>query len=152
MKEIALGEPRKKRVDPVSVAISIFVHLAIVLTVGVLLFIVGYILVRGIPYIRPSLFSLTYTTENVSLFPAIVTTLYMVLLALVIAAPFGIFCAVYLVEYARKSNRFIRVIRLATETLSASRPLFTGFFGHFVLYGSEVEILRSLPARLRWGS
>ena len=78
---------------------------AAVVTFAVLIFLVAYILVKGIPYLTPSLFSLEYTSENVSLMPSLINTFIMTALSLVIAAPLGIFAAIYLVEYAKKGNR-----------------------------------------------
>ena len=88
-----------------------------------------------VPYLKPSLFAKTYTTENVSMLPAIVNTFEMLLVSLAIAAPLGIFCAIYLVEYAKKGNKFVRVIRLTTETLSGIPSIVYGLFGNmfFVL-------------------
>lgn len=79
------------------------VYIAAGLTFFSVAFIILYILVQGIPHLTPSLFALEYTTENVSLFPAIVNTIIIVLLTLVIAVPAGIFAAIYLVEYAKKA-------------------------------------------------
>ena len=64
---------------------------AAVVTFAVLIFLVAYILVKGIPYLTPSLFSLEYTSENVSLMPSLINTFIMTALSLVIAAPLGIF-------------------------------------------------------------
>ena len=61
------------------------VYAAAILTFAVLLFLIGYILVTGIPHLTPSLFSLHYTSENVSMIPAIVTTVEMTALALLLA-------------------------------------------------------------------
>ncbi|WP_235601179.1 hypothetical protein [Tissierella sp. P1] len=91
-------------------------------TFSILFIIIGYILIKGIPYLKPSLFALEYTTENVSLFPAIITTLIMTFLALLIACPIGIFTGFYLVEYAKSDNRLVEIIRLTTETLSGIPP------------------------------
>lgn len=99
------------------------------LTFGVLLFLVGHILVKGIPYLKPSLFEMNYTTENVSLMPALITTVLVVLLSLVLAVPLGIFTAVYLIEYAKRGSRFVELIRLATETLSGIPSIVYGLFG-----------------------
>lgn len=109
------------------------VYIATILTFGVLIFLVAYILINGIPYLKPSLFSLTYTSENVSLVPAAVNTLIMTVLSLAIAIPFGIFTAVYLVEYAKRGNRFVELIRLTAETLSGIPSIVYGLFGLFVL-------------------
>lgn len=103
--------------------------LSAVLTFAVLLFLIGYILVKGIPYIKPSLFALQYNSENVSLFPALVTTIMTVALSLLIAVPFGIFSAIYLVEYARRGSRVVKLVRMTTETLSGIPSIIYGLFG-----------------------
>ena len=99
------------------------------LTIALLVALIGYILVRGIPHLKPSLFAWAYTTENVSLTPAIATTLMMTLTALLLAVPFGIFTAVYLVEYARRGSRIVGVIRMTAETLSGIPSIVYGLFG-----------------------
>ena len=105
------------------------VMLAAFITFALLLFLIFYILVNGIPYIKPSLFSLHYTSENASVIPALINTVVMTLLSLLIAVPFGIFSAIFLVEYAGKGNKFIEVIRLTTETLSGIPSIVYGLFG-----------------------
>ena len=89
-----------------------------ILTFLVLIFLIVYILVHGVPYLKPSLFSLHYTSENASLMPALINTVIMTGLSLLIAVPLGIFAAIFLVEYAKRGNKFMGVIRLTTETLS----------------------------------
>ena len=98
--------------------------------------IIGYILVKGIPHLTPSLFSLTYTSENVSLLPALINTLFMVLLSLILALPLGVGAAIYLVEYARRGAFFVSAIRTAAETLSGIPSIIYGLFGSlfFVKY------------------
>ena len=98
-------------------------------TIGVLAFIILFILVKGIPYIKPSLFSLTYNSENVSLIPALISTVIMTLLSLLIAAPLGIFAAIYLVEYAKRGNKAVTLVRVTTETLSGIPSIVYGLFG-----------------------
>lgn len=85
---------------------------------------------------KPSLFAWEYTSDNVSMMPAIINTLIMTLVSLVIAVPFGIFSAIYLVEYAKRGNKFVKVIRLTTETLSGIPSIVYGLFGFlfFVTY------------------
>ena len=94
------------------------VYGAAVLTFAVLLFLIGYILVTGIPHLKPSLFQWNYTSENVSMMPAILTTVETTALALLLAVPLGLFTAVYLNEYAKRGNKLVNVIRITTETLS----------------------------------
>ena len=102
---------------PGSAVLALLVLLSAFLTFAVLLFLIAYILINGIPYISGDLFALEYNSDNVSLFPALINTIAMTLLSLIIAVPLGIFSAIFLVEYAKKGNRFIGVIRLTTETL-----------------------------------
>lgn len=94
-----------------------------------LLGIVGFILVNGIPHLTPTLFEWSYTSENVSLMPALISTLYMALLALLIAVPIGVSSAIYLVEYAKPGSRFVRVVRVTTETLQGIPSIIYGLFG-----------------------
>src|SRR5690606_29910727 len=89
----------------------------------------GYVLYRGIPHLKPSLFNFNYTSENVSLFPAMITTVLSVILTLLVATPIGIFTGFYLVEYAKKGNKLVDVIRIATETLSGIPSIVYGLFG-----------------------
>ena len=102
---------------------------AALFTVAILLFLVGFILVKGVPYIKPSLFSFTYNSDNVSLIPAMISTIFMTFLSLLIAAPFGIFAAVFLVEYAKRGGRWIGWVRMTTETLSGIPSIVYGLFG-----------------------
>lgn len=104
-------------------------------TLAVLLFMIGYILVKGVPYLSPSLFSWEYTSENCSVVPALVNTLLMTLLALLIACPLGIGSAIYLVEYARKGNKFVKVVRMTTETLTGIPSIIYGLFGMLLFVG-----------------
>ncbi len=114
---------------PGSFLAAILVLLAAVLTFTVLIFLIVYVLVRGIPYLKPSLFSLDYSSENASLMPALVNTVIMTFLSLLVSAPFGIFSAIFLVEYAKRGNRFVEVIRLTTETLQGIPSIVYGLFG-----------------------
>ena len=112
------------------------VILASCLTFGVLLFLIAYILIKGLPNLSPKLFSLHYTTENVSMLPAIINTIEMTLCSLIVAVPLGICTAIYLVEYAKKGNKVVGVIRLTVETLSGIPSIVYGLFGmlFFVTY------------------
>ncbi len=112
---------RSYKKHPLSLLLLILVILAAAVTVFILVSIVGYILVKGIPHLKPSLFALEYTSGNVSMLPAIINTLTVTLVSLLISVPLGIFSAVYLVEYARRGNKLVKLIRLTTETL-AFRP------------------------------
>ncbi len=105
------------------------VYLGAAATAAVLAFLVGYILVNGVPYLTPSLFEWTYTSDNVSLMPALVSTLMMAALALVMAVPIGVGSAIYLVEYAPRGSRFVSIVRTTTETLQGIPSIIYGLFG-----------------------
>lgn len=114
---------------PGSLVLFLLVMLASVITFAVLVFLIAYILIKGVPYLTPSLFSLKYTSDNVSLMPALVNTIEMIALALLLAVPFGIFAAIYLVEYAGKGNKLVGVVRITAETLSGIPSIVYGLFG-----------------------
>jgi len=108
---------------------AVFTWAAAILTLGTLAFLVGFILIKGIPHLKPSLFSFTYNSVNVSLMPAMVSTVMMTLLSLLIAAPLGIFSAIFLVEYAKRGSKVVRMIRMTTETLAGIPSIVYGLFG-----------------------
>lgn len=114
---------------PGSFAIYLLTNLAALLTMLVLGFIIVYILIRGVPHLTPSLFALEYNSDNVSMLPSIINTLLLTALALVIAAPLGIFAAIYMVEYAKKGNKVVGVVRVTAETLSGIPSIVYGLFG-----------------------
>lgn len=114
---------------PASLIMMILVKLAALIIFTVLIFLIIYILVHGVPYLKPSLFSLHYNSENASLMPALINTVIMTLLSLLLAVPIGIFSAIFLVEYAGKGNKLVDIIRLTTETLSGIPSIVYGLFG-----------------------
>lgn len=120
---------RSYRRTPLSFVLFLLVCLSAVVTVGILAMLIGYILVKGIPNLTPTLFAWKYNTENVSMLPALINTILMVLLSLLIAAPVGIASAIYLVEYAKRGNKFVEIIRLTTETLQGIPSIVYGLFG-----------------------
>lgn len=128
--EVTLGQKLKSYTrTPGSMVVMLLVMLAAVITFAVLIFLIAYILVNGVPYLQPSLFSLEYSSENASLMPALINTVIMTALSLLIAVPFGIFSAIFLVEYAKRGNKFVEVIRLTTETLQGIPSIVYGLFG-----------------------
>ena len=120
---------RTYKTHPFSLIMMILVTLACAVTIFLFIALVGYVCVKGIPYLKPSLFALNYTTENVSMLPSIITTVEMVGITLLIAVPLGVFCAIYLCEYAKRGNKLVKIIRLATETLSGIPSIIYGLFG-----------------------
>lgn len=114
---------------PGSLLLLILVLLAAVITVVVLFFLVGYILINGVPNLKPSLFALHYNSDNVSMLPAIINTVEMVAISLLLSVPFGVGAAIYLVEYARKGNKLVEIVRLTAETLTGIPSIIYGLFG-----------------------
>lgn len=114
---------------PKSLVVYILIMLSAALTVAVILFIIGYILIKGVPNITPELFSLKYNSKNLSMLPSIINTLYLTFLTLLIAVPVGVFSAIYLVEYAKKGSKFVKLIRVTNETLSGIPSIVYGLFG-----------------------
>ncbi|MGN0658880.1 MAG: phosphate ABC transporter permease PstA [Emergencia sp.] len=123
---------KKYKGQPLSLFLRILVDLSALITAAVLISVVGYILIKGIPNLNLAMFEWKYTTENVSMMPAIINTLTMTVLALLVAVPFGIGSAIYLVEYAGRGNRLVKVIRLTTETLSGIPSIVYGLFGYLM--------------------
>ena len=130
--EVSLKQKAKSKSylkTPGSLLVMLLVMISAILTFTVLIFLIVYILVHGVPYLKPSLFSLHYNSENASLMPALINTIIMTFLSLLIAVPFGIFSAIFLVEYAKRGNKFVNVIRLTTETLQGIPSIVYGLFG-----------------------
>lgn len=115
--------------NPLSLLLAALVGLSALITVLTLVFIIGYILIKGIPNLSLDLFQLEYNSENVSMFPSIINTICMTVLSLLIAGPLGILAAVYLVEYAKKGNKLVSVIRITAETLTGIPSIVYGLFG-----------------------
>lgn len=145
---------------PGSLAWYILVHAGALFSVATLAFIVVYILINGIPNLTPELFSIHYDSENVSMLPALINTLFMAVIALVLALPIGIGAAIYLVEYAKKGSRFVGLVRLTAETLTGIPSIIYGLFGSIffvkfcnmglsLLSGSLTLAIMVLPVILR---
>ena len=114
---------------PFSFILMLLICLAALITVAAIVFIIIYILQKGIPNLTPELFSLDYNSKNQSMLPSIINTVYITFLTLVFAVPIGIFSAIYLVEYAKRGSRLVKVIRITTETLAGIPSIVFGLFG-----------------------
>lgn len=108
------------------------VYASAVIVFGVLLALIGYILAMGVPNLKLSLFAWSYHSENLSMLPAIINTLTMIALTLLMAVPFGIGAAIYLVEYAKRGSRLVKLVRLTAETLSGIPSIVYGLFGYLM--------------------
>lgn len=116
--------------QPVSLLLRFLMMLSAAVTVGLTFCLVGYILVKGIPNLSTELFVWEYTTENASMMPAIINTLWMVILVLLFSVPVGVGAAIYLVEYAARGNWLVQIIRITAETLSGIPSIVYGLFGY----------------------
>ena len=151
---------QKWKRHPFSALTELFVWLSGIAMMLIILFLVGFILVRGVGHLSPELFSLTYNSENASLMPALVNTLTITVLSLLIAIPFGVFTAIYLVEYAKKGSRIVKLIRITAETLAGIPSIIYGLFGllffctalkwgYCLLAGSLTLVIMILPLIIR---
>jgi phosphate transport system permease protein len=132
----AVKKQNPPRYDPLSAVLRALVFSAAGITAFVIVFLVGYITVMGLPNISADLFSWTYTSENVSLTQSLINTVLVAVLSLALSAPLGIFAAIYLVEYAKRGNKLVSAVRLAAETLAGIPSIVYGLFGMllFVVY------------------
>lgn len=159
-----------------SCILGILIRAAAAVVAFLLLLIIGYVLILGIPSLKPGLFAWKYNSENVSMMPAVINTLSIMLLTLIIALPVSISAAIYLTEYARE-GRVVKIIRMTAETLSGIPSIVYGLFGYiffssFLHFGYSLlsgsltlaimilpivmrtteEALREVPLSLREGS
>ena len=129
-----------KSKDWLSAVLRVLVWASAFIAVGVFLLLVGYILIKGVPNLKPELFAWTYTSDNVSMMPSIINTILMTALSLLMAAPLGVFAAIYLVEYARRGNKLVSLVGVTSETLSGIPSIVYGLFGMLFFL-----------VQLRWG-
>lgn len=109
---------------------KILMYLCTAVTLSLVVFITGYVLVRGLPNISWELLSTkpSYLSGNIGILPDILNTLYVVIAALLIVLPLGVGAAVYLTEYA-KNKKLVSVIEYAAETLSGIPSIIYGLVG-----------------------
>jgi len=118
---------------------SLAVHSAAAITVLVLGFLVAYIVVRGVPNLKPSLFALQYTSDNQSMLPAIINTCTMTVISLLLAVPFGVGAAIDLTEYARRGSRLTKLVQMTTQTLSGIPSIVYGLFG-MLMFNNALQL------------
>lgn len=136
-------------------------YLSAALTVALLVFLIGYIFVRGLPHVTWGLLSTkpSYLKDTIGILPNILNTVYVVAVTLLLALPLGVGAAVYLTEYA-KNRRMVSAIEFATETLSGIPSIIYGlvgmlFFCQFLslgtslLAGSLTLVVMTLPTIIR---
>lgn len=110
--------------------LRIFSYLTTAVAVIALITILVYVIVGGVGKLKPSLFG--DGSEGPTIMPAIVGTLSLVGISLVIAVPLGMGAAIFLAEYANVKGKFVKVVRIATETLAGIPSIVYGLFGYLV--------------------
>ncbi|PFG57794.1 phosphate ABC transporter membrane protein 2 (PhoT family) [Vibrio sp. ES.051] len=110
---------------------NVFVWISAGLTVGFLFWIIWYILSNGLQHVDWDFITDDYTRtgEEHGIFPMIVSTIYMVIASIAVAAPLGIMTAIYLTEYAKVGSRLVKIIRFCTESLAGIPSIIFGLFG-----------------------
>ncbi|MBD1557771.1 phosphate ABC transporter permease PstA [Vibrio sp. S9_S30] len=111
--------------------LNTFVWISAALTVGFLFWIIWYILSNGLQHVDWAFVTDNYTRtgDEHGIFPMIVSTIYMVIASIAVAAPLGIMTAIYLTEYAKVGSKLVKVIRFCTESLAGIPSIIFGLFG-----------------------
>jgi len=135
--------------------------LAAGITAALTLFLLGYVLVKGLPNITWELLSTkpSYLRGTVGILPDILNTLYIILTTLLFVLPLGVGAAIYLTEYAT-NKRLVGMIEYAAETLSGIPSIIYGLFGSLffcqfmdldksLLAGSLTLVIMNLPTIMR---
>ncbi len=127
MNEVALKKARARK----DAVLSGFIWTAAALTVGFLFWIMWYILSNGLQHVDWKFITDDYTRtgDEHGIFPMIISTIYMVIASIAVAAPLGIMTAIYLTEYAKVGSRLVKVIRFCTESLAGIPSIIFGLFG-----------------------
>jgi len=112
-------------------AFRIVSQAALLLALVALIAVIAFVLVRGLPHVNMQLLFGDYGKQP-SLKPALVGTLYLIIISITIAAPLGIGSALYLTEYTKSNSRLVKLIRVATETLAGIPSIVYGIFGYLV--------------------
>lgn len=163
MKPTVSNSPYKKsrsRKNLESKILSGITSVGAVFAFSLLLYMILDIVLKGMAGLSPALFSWNYTSDNVSLMPAMINTLYMVILTLVVSVPLSIGAALYLCEFTRPGSKFSSLIILAVQTLSGVPSIVFGLFGalffvqffhmgYSLLAGSLTMVLMVLPVGIK---
>ena len=152
--------PAGRRLHLGSLLLRALCWLAGLITFSLLAFLVIYVLIQGLPHLKPSLFELKYTSRNLSMLPALLNTLQLTLLALLVSVPLGVFGGIYLAEYAKPGSLLVRLVRVTAETLAGIPSIIYALFGMLVfvitlglgislLSGALTLAIMTLPLILR---
>ncbi len=119
----------EKKTDRIGLALRTLCSLAAFCCAAILVGLILYIVINGLPWLTADLFSWTYTTQNVSMMPAIINTVLMIIATLAIALPVGIGAAIYLEEYAKPGSKFVELVSITAQTLAGIPSIVFGLFG-----------------------
>ncbi len=122
------GLTKKRRLYILSMKVLMYISIAI--TVGLALFMIAYVLIKGIPNITWTLLSTSpsYLSDSIGILPDILNTVYIIIATLIVIIPLGVGAAIYLNEYAT-NKKLVSVIEYATETLSGIPSIIYGLVG-----------------------
>ena len=134
-------------------------YLSLLLTVSLVLFLIVYVLMQGLPHISWNFLTTkpSYLTENIGILPDILNTIYIIFATLLIVLPLGVGAAVYLTEYA-SNKKIVGIIEYAAETLSGipsiiyglvGMLLFSNNMGTCLLAGALTLVIMNLPTIMR---
>ena len=142
-------------------AMKSLMWLSAVITASLTMFLLGYILIKGVPYITWELLSTkpSYITQRIGILPDIMNTLYIILAALIFVIPLGVGSAIYLTDYAR-NKKVVGLIEYAAETLSGIPSIIYGLVGMLffctflnlktsLLAGALTLVIMNLPTVMR---
>lgn len=138
---------------------GILIATSVALTCGLTLFLIGCVLVKGLPYVTWTFLSTvpSILADRIGILPDIMNTVYIIVATLLLVLPLGVGAAVYLTEYA-SNKRLVAVIEYASETLSGipsiiyglvGMLIFTGIFGTSLLAGAMTLVIMNLPTVMR---
>ena len=124
---------------PLSLVLKTLTYLSVAITIFALFWILCYILIRGFSAFHWSLIFGPYSADNPSMSFAILTTIIMIILTLLISTPISVASAIFLTEYAKRGNKLVKYIRLATETLAGIPSIVYGLFGA-IFFGTVLNL------------
>lgn len=116
--------------------LTIAMYMGVAIIMAALVGIVSYITYKGIFHINWAMFDLKYTSDNMSIMPALINTIYICVIALLLALPVGLGTAIYICEYAKSNSKLVKMARLTIQTLAGIPSIVYGLFGYlcFVVY------------------
>ena len=105
------------------------VILATLIALAMVVWLLVYVFMQGVPHLTADMFAIRWSPSNMSMLPSLINTLTIAGISLVVAGVIGIFAAIFMVEYAKSTNIFVKIVRVAAETLSGIPSIVYGIFG-----------------------